>query len=73
MNERELTNKSLADALPDEIKRVQELRDWYLTVPMGHNAAAMMKASIDNAIKVSTHGDVLGMINAYRDLQGYTE
>jgi hypothetical protein len=66
---------SLAEGLPEEIKRVSELRDEYLKLPgnVGLIVSALMKASIDNAIRVQASGDVIGMMRVYEDLKGFTE
>lgn len=63
---------SLADALPLEIERVQELISIYMSVPMGHLAASMMKASIKQAHQSMMEGDLVGMLRACDDLKGYT-
>jgi hypothetical protein len=65
-------NTSLADALPLEIERVQALISIYMSVPMGHIAASMMKASIKQAQQSIMEGDLVGVLLAYEDLKGYT-
>lgn len=62
---------SLAEALPREIERVQELIPIYESVPMGNIAAAMMRHSIKVAHKAMMEGDVAAMVGAYEDLKGY--
>jgi hypothetical protein len=67
-------NKTLGDALPEEIKRVQELRELYLTLgPVGQFGAMLMQNSIDEAMKAMIEGDLGKMIVAYEDLKGFTE
>ena len=63
---------SLAEALPREVERVQELLPLYDEVPMGHFAAAMMRNSIKTAHRAMVAGDVVEMLRAYEDLKGYT-
>lgn len=62
---------SLAEALPREIERVQELLPMYEGVPMGFIAASMMRASIKAAHVAMVSGDVIAMIQCYEDLKGY--
>lgn len=62
---------TLADALPKEIERVQELIPIYMSVPMGFIAAGMMKESIRKAHAAMMAGDVVGMLRVYEDLKGY--
>lgn len=67
---------SLAEALPDEIRRVIEVRREYEAlrgVPnvMVEPAIAMMTASINRALRATTSGDVVEMLRAYEDLKGF--
>lgn len=62
---------SLADALPREIERVQELIPLYKAVPMGFIAATLMQQTIKEAHAAMVAGDVVGMLRAYNDLKGY--
>ena len=62
---------TLADALPKEIERVQELIPIYMSVPMGFIAAGMMKESIRKAHAAMMAGDVVEMLRVYEDLKGY--
>lgn len=62
---------SLGEALPREIERVQELIRQYESVPMGHIAAAMMKADVKRAHEAMISGDITGMIAVYEELKGY--
>lgn len=62
---------TLADALPKEIERVQELIPLYLSVPMGFIAAGMMKESIRQAHAAMMAGDVVAMLRVLEDLKGY--
>jgi hypothetical protein len=63
---------SLAEALPLEIKRVRELLPMYDAIPMGIFAATMMRQSIAKAEQATLYGDVVGMVQAYADLKGFT-
>ena len=65
-------SESLAEALPREIERVQDLIVIYMSVPMGYFAASLMKESIRQAHKAMTEGDVVGMLHAHEDLKGFT-
>jgi len=64
--------ESLGTALPAEMARVRDkVLPEYDAIPGGVFAASMMRASLDQAAKVLAEGDVVGMIEVYRDLQGY--
>lgn len=67
------TTESLADALPREIQRVQELIPMYESVQMGFIAAGLMRASIRAAHEAMIAGDIVSMIRALADLKGYKE
>ena len=62
---------SLAEALPREIERVQELIPMYESVSMGFIAASMMRESIKQAHAAMMAGDVVAMLRCYGDLKGY--
>lgn len=62
---------SLAEELPKEIERVQELIPIYMSVPLGFIAAGMMKESIRQAHAAMMAGDVVAMLMVYEDLKGY--
>ena len=62
---------SLAETLPQEIARVQELIKDYESVPIGHIAASLMKQDIAKAHTAMMAGDLVGMIAAYEELKGY--
>ncbi len=62
---------TLADALPREIERVQDIIPNYESVPLGHIAASFMRESIKAAHRAMVAGDVVGMLVAYEDLKGY--
>ncbi|MEV8518610.1 hypothetical protein ABZR86_02320 [Dyella marensis] len=64
-------SESLAEALPREIERVQELLPLYDAIPTGIFAATMMRESIKTAQDAMVAGDVVQMIRSYEDLQGY--
>jgi hypothetical protein len=63
---------TLADALPREIERVQELIPMYESVLMGFIAAGMMRESIRQAHAAMVSGDVVAMLRVYEDLKGYS-
>lgn len=61
---------SLAEALPKEIQRCQEVLGWYKEIgPAGAFGHAMITASIAAAHKAMMEGDVVAMIKAYNDLK----
>lgn len=62
-------NKTLGDALPEQIKRVSELVSLYKTVPYGNLAAALMQRDIETAHKAMMEGDLPAMIDAYKALE----
>jgi hypothetical protein len=64
-------SETLADALPREIERVQELITIYESVPMGFLAASMMRQSIKQAHAAMMAGDVVAMLRCHEDLKGY--
>ncbi len=67
--------ESLGDALPKEQARVRELIVQYrdpILRGAGEIAARMMEASLQAADKAVMSGDVVAMIQAHKDLQGYT-
>ena len=65
-------SESLAEALPREIERVQELLPLYDAIPTGIFAATMMRESIKQAHTAMVAGDVVSMIRCYDDLKGYS-
>ena len=64
---------NLAEALPKEIERVQDLIPIYESVSMGFIAAGLMRKSIKAAHSAMVAGDVVAMLRAYEDLKGYAE
>jgi len=68
--------ESLGEALPKEQARVRAFILQYqdpLLNGAGMFAAAMMESSLRNADQAVMSGDCVAMIEAYKDLQGYTE
>ena len=68
--------ESLADALPAEQARVRKLITLYRDPALngaGELSARMMEMSLQAADKAAASGDVVGMIQAYEDLKGYSE
>lgn len=63
--------ETLADALPKEIERVQEIIKEYESIPAGHLAASLMKADIKRAHEAMMSGDLPGMLAAYQALKEY--
>ena len=67
--------ESLGEALPKEQARVRELIRQYrdpILGGAGEIAARMMEASLQAADRAVMSGDVVEMIKAHKDLQGYT-
>lgn len=62
---------TIADALPAEIRRVQELLPLYDAIPTGSWAATMMRTAIEQAHAAMMNGDVVEMVRWYEDLRGY--
>ncbi|WP_312942882.1 hypothetical protein [Oscillibacter sp.] len=65
--------KTLGDALPEQIARVQGIITIYRSVPNGQFAAALMQQDIDTAQKAMIKGDLPGMIAAYESLSEWKE
>ena len=65
--------KNLVEGLTDEILRVTEIKDEYLSIPSGAGklAAAFMQQAIDEARKAQASGDILQMIPALQKLQEF--
>ena len=66
---------SLGHALPQEQARVRALKELYLGLPggVGRPAAFLMERSLAAADMAATSGDVVAMLTAYQDLQGFTD
>lgn len=69
---------TLADALPAEIKRVQEKRERWLEYarmagPQANfrPALAMMQMSIDEGVQALASGDVVRMLRAHEQLKDH--
>lgn len=63
---------SLGEALPQEIKRVQALREQYLAIgPSGLIGATLMGMVLSDALNALSSGDLVEMIAAYQDLRGF--
>ena len=62
---------TLAAALPREMVRVTKIAHEYRQVEMGFIAAALMEAAVERGQKAIESGDVVAMLQAYADLQGY--
>jgi hypothetical protein len=66
-----MNNETLGTALTKEVARVRDLIPIYLSVPMGHIAAALMKHDLDKAAKAMMEGDVIAMLQVYESLKGF--
>lgn len=66
---------SLGEALPLEQTRVRELKETYLSLPLGAGrlAAHLMELSLQRAERAAISGDVVEMLRAHEDLQEWTE
>ena len=61
---------SLAEALPVEQERVRTVLGYYKDIgPAGMFGATMIEASLKAADVAASGGDVVAMIQAYKDLQ----
>lgn len=65
--------KTLGEALPEEIKRVQEIIIEYRSIPKGAGniAATFMQHDVDMAVKVLAEGNVVDMLVYYDILKEY--
>lgn len=64
-------SKTLAEALPEEIARCQDLLVAYAAIgPAGIFGAAMIRADVAAAHKAMIEGDVVAMLRAYEALKG---
>jgi hypothetical protein len=62
--------KTLGDALPEEIKRCQELLTEYAAIgPAGQFGSAMIKQDIATGLKALALGDVVAMLRACKALK----
>lgn len=66
-------SKNLVQGLTDEILRVTEIKNEYLSIPNGAGrlAAAMMEVAIEKARKAQASGDILQMIPALQELREF--
>lgn len=66
-----MKSDTLADALPKEIERCQELLTAYSEIgPAGVFGAMMIRRDIAAAHKAMMDGDVVAMLRAYEALKG---
>jgi hypothetical protein len=65
--------KTLGEALPEEIKRVQEIIIEYRSIPKGAGniAATFMQHDVDMAVKSLEEGNVVDMLYYYQELKGW--
>ena len=69
-----MSEETLADALPKEMARVREVLGHCLeTGPAGRFAAAMIELDLRAADQAVISGDLVGMLRAFKTLQGITE
>jgi hypothetical protein len=69
-------NKSLAEALPEEMARVRELIVQYRDPELngaGVFAARMMEISLQRAERAMINGNIVAMLEVYQDLKGYSD
>jgi hypothetical protein len=69
-------SESLGEALPKEQASVRKLIEQYRDPLLGGSgafAARMMEISLQQADKAVMNGDVVAMIEAYKDLKEYKE
>jgi hypothetical protein len=65
---------NLAEALPEQQKRVRQLIPMYESIgPASAFAVACMCESLSQAERAASSGDVIAMLRAYEDLKGYKE
>lgn len=65
------TDSTLADALPQEIERCQQLLTQYAAIgPVGNFGAMMIRRDIAAAHKAMMEGDVVAMLRAHEALKG---
>lgn len=62
----------LAEALPNEQRRVRELLPLYDAIPTGAFAATMMRQALDRAERAASSGDLIAMLQSYEELKGFT-
>lgn len=65
---------SLADALPDEIERVQELIREYDALPNNAGAfgATVMRDTVRRATRILAGGDALEILRVFEELKRHT-
>ena len=66
-------SENLIEGIQRQCDRVREILDLYERYPGGRFAAMMMRQSIKNAEAAIASGDVIALIGAYKDLEGYSE
>jgi hypothetical protein len=60
--------KTLAEALPEQIQRVNQIIELYMSIPMGQIAAALMKRDVALAQTAIRSHDAPAMLIAYSAL-----
>ena len=68
--------QTLADALPEAIKRMnEEIIPAYVSIiplaPMTALTVQIMRAEVDQAVKALASGDVVAMLEAYAAIKDY--
>lgn len=65
--------KTLGEVLPEEMARVRdELIPIYESIGIsGIPCLLMMRRSLDLAAKAMAEGDIVAMVESYKDLSGY--
>ena len=65
---------NLAEALPQQQARCRQILEHTLEIgPPGLFLATMLRASLAEAERAAANGDVVAMVRAYQDLEGYKE
>lgn len=72
------SSETLAEGLPRQINRVRAIQDNFKTLRGMPNVIvepqiAMMERDIQAAIKASAAGDTVAMLEAYQELEGWSE
>lgn len=63
--------ENIIEGIQRQCDRVREILPLYDEIPTGVFAATMMRNSIKAAEAAIASGDVLAMLAAYKDLEGY--
>lgn len=65
--------KTLADALPEQMRRVRDdLLPLYDAIPTGIFAATLMRQELDRATKAIMEGDTVQMLRSFESLKEFS-